>query len=198
MAKKVARKVQAKQEETKLRVRKARGKANDATIGRSGSAKVRVSVVQKPKSKADDAAVKEYAEKYDACQVIARPVMVAKEFMDQAGGYEKAFVFLDALQFVALDEPKAEPRRANAKADDSEENDYWKKYKVCEAITRKVLTAEKLVKLTGGYDEAQMLLDTVMVVMEGKQGHEQVAKVRGSAAGHHEILAAAARAEEGK
>jgi len=37
-----------------------------------------------------------------------------------------------------------------------------------------------------------------VVVSDEKRGHGRVAKVRGSAAGHHEILAAAARAEEDK
>ena len=95
------------------------------------------------------------------------------------------------------------PQEASVKPNDAEpnkgaSNDYWEKYKACETITRKVLTARRLVELAGGYDEAQTLLDTVVVAMGGKQGNEQVAKVRRAAAGHHEILAAVARAEEGK
>ena len=59
-----------------------------------------------------------------------------------------------------------------------------------EARTRKVMAAEKLLKLSG-YDEAFILLDTIIVVEQGQLGHEQVAKVRGAAAGYHQRVAAA-------
>ena len=154
--------------------------------------------VQEVGSKADDAAVKDYAEKYKSCQVTANEVLTAKELLELAGGYEEAFVLLDATYFVAVDKPKASVREAGATADDSEVKEYQEKYEACEAKTRKVLAAEKLVELAGGYDEALTLLDTVVVVMEGKQGHERAARVRGSAAGHHKMLAAGVEEEGGR
>ena len=36
-----------------------------------------------------------------------------------------------------------------------------------------------------------MLLDTMVVVRHGNQGHEQAAKVRGAAGGYHKRVAAA-------
>jgi hypothetical protein len=42
-----------------------------------------------------------------------------------------------------------------------------------------------------------MLLDTMVVVQQGKQGHEQVRKVRGAAAGYHKRAAAALEDKEG-
>jgi hypothetical protein len=53
------------------------------------------------------------------------------------------------------------------------------------------MAAEKLLRLASNYDEAFMLLDTMEVVKHGKQGHNQVAKVRGAAGGYHKRAAAA-------
>ena len=69
--------------------------------------------------------------------------------------------------------------------------EYRADYEAWEARTRKVMAAEKLLELTSGYEEAFMLLDTMVVVKHGKQGHQQVAKVRGAAAGYHKRAAAA-------
>lgn len=91
MAKKLATKAKAKQKGTKDRGQKAR-------------------------SKADDAAVKEYGKKYEAWEAIAlkvlagskvvkkdavRKVLAAKDLMELAGGYEEAFIILDAVMIAA-------------------------------------------------------------------------------------------------
>ena len=67
-------------------------------------------------SKLDDAAVKGYREKYEAWEAIARKVLTgskgvkeeaarkvqaAKDLMERAGGYEEAFVILDAVMIAA-------------------------------------------------------------------------------------------------
>ena len=89
MAKKVAKKATAKKEGTKGR---------------------------KARTKADDAAAQEYAERYEAWEAIARKVLAgskavekdaaikvlaAKKLMELAGGYKEAFAILDAVMIVA-------------------------------------------------------------------------------------------------
>ena len=69
----------------------------------------------KAQKKADEAAVKEYQKKYEAWETIARnvlagskdvekdaatKVLAAKKLMDLAGGYDEAFVILDAVMIV--------------------------------------------------------------------------------------------------
>ena len=91
MAKKLVKKAKTKKEGTKVGSRKAR-------------------------SKADDAAVKEYGEKYEVWEAIARKVLAAskiveedaarkvlaaKKLMELAGGYEEAFVILNAVMIAA-------------------------------------------------------------------------------------------------
>jgi hypothetical protein len=71
---------------------------------------------RKAQSKVDDAAVKKYREKYEAWEAIARKVLTgskgvkeeaarkvqaAKDLMEKAGGYEEAFVILDAVMIAA-------------------------------------------------------------------------------------------------
>jgi hypothetical protein len=87
-------------------------------------------------------------------------------------------------------------RRAIADEDDSE-LEYMADFEGWEARTRKVMAAERLLNLASGYDEAFMLLDTMVVILQGKQGQEQVAKVRGAAAGYHKRAAAALEDKEG-
>ena len=89
----------------KKAAKKAQAKRKGAKVG---TAKVR--------SKTDDAAVKEYGKKYMAWEAIAckvlkgdkavkkdatRKVLAAKELMELAGGYEEAFVILDAVMLAA-------------------------------------------------------------------------------------------------
>lgn len=100
MAKKVAKKANAKQQGAK-----------------GGGRKVR--------SKAGDAAVKEFQEKYEAWEAIAskvlagskvvekdaaRKVLAAKKFMDLAGGYEEAFIILDAVMIAVTNEEEGKLR----------------------------------------------------------------------------------------
>ncbi len=71
---------------------------------------------QKERNKVDDAAVKAYGKKYKAWEAIARKVLAggkgveedaarkvaaAKKLMELAGGYEEAFVILDAVMITA-------------------------------------------------------------------------------------------------
>ena len=89
--KKAAKKAPVKQKKTKVGSRKARSKSHDA-------------------------AVKAYQKKYEAWEAIARKVLAggkgvakdaarkvaaAKKLMALAGGYEEAFVILDAVMIVA-------------------------------------------------------------------------------------------------
>ena len=72
-------------------------------------------------------------------------------------------------------------RKAHKKADEAAVKEYQKKYETWETIARnvlagskevekdaarKVLAAKKLMELAGGYDEAFVILDAVMIVQE--------------------------------
>jgi hypothetical protein len=114
-----------------------------------------------------------------------------------AGGYKEAAVLLDAVWFVASESDDAEAGVSKAMADeDDSEVEYRLDCEAWEARTRKVMAAEKLLTLASGYEEAFMLLDTIVVVQQGKQGHKQVAKVRGAVAGYHRRVAAAMKEKE--
>ena len=143
-------------------------------------------------SRADIAAAVNYGETFEACQVTARKVRAARELIELAGGYKEAIVLADAVYFVTLESDEANAGASKGVADeDDSEVEYRADYEAWEARTRKVMAVERLLKLTSGYDEAFMLLDTMEVVKHGKQGHEQVAKVRGAAGGYHKRAAAA-------
>jgi hypothetical protein len=149
-------------------------------------------------SRADIAAAVEYGERYEACQVTARKVRAARELIELAGGYKEAVVLADALWFVASEPDEANPGVREAITDENDsEVEYRAEFEGWEARTRKVMAAERLLNLASGYDEAFMLLDTMVVVQQGKQGHEQVRKVRGAAAGYHKRAAAALEDKEG-
>jgi hypothetical protein len=147
-------------------------------------------------SRADIAAAVEYGETYEACQVTVRKVRAARELIELAGGYKEAIVLADAVWFVASESDEGEAGVSRAVADDESEVEYRLDFEAWEAKTRKVMAAEKLLELTSGYEEAFMLLDTIVVVLQGKQGHKQVAKVRGAAAGYHKRAAAALEEKE--
>lgn len=148
-------------------------------------------------SRADTAAAVEYGERYEACQVTARKVRAARELIELAGGYKEAAVLMDAVWFVVSESDEAQAGVGKAVADeDDSEVEYRADFEGWEARTRKVMAAEKLLTLASGYEEAFMLLDTIVVVQQGKQGHKQVAKVRGAAAGYHKRVAAAMKERE--
>ena len=140
-------------------------------------------------SRADIAAAVNYGETFEACQVTARKVRAARDLIELAGGYKEAIVLADAVWFVASESDEADA--GASKDEDASEVEYKADYEAWEARTRKVMAAEKLLQLTSGYDEAFLLLDTMEVVKHGKQGHQQVAKVRGAAGGYHKRAAAA-------
>jgi len=144
-------------------------------------------------SRAATAAAVEYGERFEACQVTVRKVQAAKRLIELAGGYKEAIVMLDAVWFANSEKPDeatAGARNSETDEDDSE-SEYVVDYKAWEARTRKVMAAETLLKLASGYREVLVLLNAVVVVLHGKQGHEQVVKVSGAAAGYHDRTAAA-------
>jgi hypothetical protein len=141
-------------------------------------------------SRADIAAAVDYGETFEACQVTARKVRAARELIELSGGYKEALVLADAVWFVAS-ESDDNAGLDNPGAKEDSEVEYRADFEGWEARTRKVMAAERLLRLAGGYEEAFMLLDTIEVVMHGKQGHKQVAKVRGAAGGYHKRAAAA-------
>ena len=110
MLKKVAKKARAKQKKTKIGVQKAG-------------------------SKADDPAVKEYREKYEAWEDTAPKMLAAKELMKLTGGYKEAFVLLDTVldvvMFPVAEEMEAGVRKAGGKADDRASKEYGEKNGGC-------------------------------------------------------------------
>jgi hypothetical protein len=147
-------------------------------------------------SRADTAAAVEYGERYEACQVTARKVRAARELVELAGGYKEAAILADAVWFVASESATDTGASKPAAFEDAPEVEYRTDFDAWEARTRKVMAAEKLLELASGYEEAFMLLDTIIVVLNGKQGHQQVAKVRRAAAGYHRRAAAALEDKE--
>jgi hypothetical protein len=141
-------------------------------------------------SRADTAAAVEYGETYEACQVTARKVRSARDLIELAGVYKEAAILADAVWFVASESDDATDG-ASETAEDESEVEYREDYDAWEVRTRKVMAAEKLLKLASGYDEAFMLLDTIVVVVQGQDGYQQIARVRGAAAGYHKRVAAA-------
>ena len=149
-------------------------------------------VVPEAESRAEIAAAVDYGETFEACQVTARKVRAARELIELAGGYKEALVLADAVWFVASESDEANAGVSKGVADeDDSEVEYRTDFEAWEARTRKVLAAEKLLQLASGYEEGFLLLDTMEVVKHGKQGHQQVAKVRGAAGGYHKRAAAA-------
>jgi len=143
-------------------------------------------------SRADIAAAVNYGETFEACQVTARKVRAARELIELAGGYKEALVLADAVWFVASESDEANAGVSKGAADeDDSEVEYRADSEAWEARIRKVMAAEKLLQLASGYEEGVLLLDTMEVVKHGKQGHQQVAKVRGAAGGYHKRAAAA-------
>jgi len=140
-------------------------------------------------SRADIAAAVNYGETFEACQVTARKVRAARDLIELAGGYKEAIILADAVWFVASESDEANTEES--KDEDDSKVEYRADFEGWEARTRKVMAAEKLLQLTSGYEEAFLLLDTMEVVKHGKQGHQQVAKVRGAAGGYHKRAAAA-------
>jgi hypothetical protein len=174
-------------------------KGTKRTVKSAGGKQERAKVsVQEVKDTEDKVAVEEYGQKYDACQVIASKVMAARELMELAGGYKEAFILMDAVNFATEFKPKVAEQEAEAEVNDADEKDFEEEYEANATIARKVLAADRLLKLAGGYNPAFTLLDAVMVEMEGPQGRQQAANVRHSAAGHHKLLAAAAEKTNGK
>lgn len=93
----------------KKTAKKIAKKAKAKNVGTKGGGR-------KPLDKLDDAAVKKYREKYEEWEAIARKVLTgskgvkeeaarkvqaAKDLMERAGGYEEAFVILDAVMIAA-------------------------------------------------------------------------------------------------
>jgi len=142
-------------------------------------------------SRLNIAAAVAYGEQFEACQATARKVLAAKKLIELAGGYREAMVLADAVWFADkdhVDEATAGTRDVVPDEDDSEPD-----YKAWEARTRRVMAAEKLLQLASGYAEALVLLDTVVIVLRGKAGYQQAAKVRDAGAGYHARVAAALR-----
>jgi len=135
--------------------------------------------------KANEAPVKEYGEKYKAWQNVAHKVLAAQSLMELAGGYKEAFVLLDAVAFIGDDAPAE-----TGKVDDQPEKEYGEKMAECESTARLVLAAQRLLELAGGQEEAFLLLDAVLIAMEGEQAHEQAGEAHEACASNHEILAA--------
>jgi hypothetical protein len=132
------------------------------------------------------AAAVEYGEKFEACQVTARKVLVAKKLIELAGGYKEAVILADAVWFADTDEAAGGASRADE--DDAEPN-----HKAWVAKVRRVMAAEKLLQVASGYSEALLLLDTVVIVLRGKEGYQQMLVVRDAAAGYHDRVSAALR-----
>ena len=128
---------------------------------------------------------------YSGCRISD---LVVLELSDLIIGERSGSVvwFADANNF---DEATAGTSDAAADEDDSE-SEYQPDYEAWEARARKVQAAEELLQLASRYEEAFVLLDAVVVAMHGKQGYEQVAKVRGAAAGYHKRAAAALEKKE--
>jgi hypothetical protein len=152
-------------------------------------------------SRLDIAAAVEYGERYEACQVTVRKVQAARRLIELAGGYKEAVVLVDALWFADIDNPdEATTGASNIVSDeDDSESEYQPDYKVWVARVRRVMAAEKLLQVASGYAEALVLLDTVVLVSPGKEGYQQVVKVRDAVAGYHRRVAAALkRKDEGE
>jgi hypothetical protein len=99
--------------------RKARAMAKKPAKKTKAKSKATKGGTRKTRSKAVDAAVKEYWEKFEAWEAIthkvlagskvvekgaARKVLAAQKFMELTGGYEEAFVILDAVMIAAAKE----------------------------------------------------------------------------------------------
>ncbi len=140
-------------------------------------------------SRLDIAAAVEYGERFEAYQVTVRKVLAAKRLIELAGGYKEAMLLADAMWFA--DSGDADDATAGASAAD--EDDSEPDCKAWLARTRRVMAAEKLLRLASGYAEAFVLLDAVEVAMHGEEGYKQVLKVRYAAAGYHDRVAAALR-----
>jgi hypothetical protein len=144
-------------------------------------------------SRAETAAAVEYGERYEACQVTARKVMAAKRLIELAGGYKEAMILADALWFADTGDADDATAGANDADEDFPEGENGPDCKAWLARTRRVMAAEKLLRLASGYAEIFVLLDTVEVAMHGDEGLQQVRKVRNAAAGYHDRVAAALR-----
>lgn len=147
-------------------------------------------------SRLETAAAVEYGERYEACQVTASKVLAAKRLIGLAGDYKSALVLADAVWFADCDEAGAVACDTSA---DEEESECQPDCEAWLARARKVIAAEKLLRLASGYAEALMLLDAAEIVLNGEKGYQQVLKVRNAAADYHARVAAALkRRDEGK
>ena len=141
----------------------------------------------------DIAAAVAYGERYEACQATARKVQAARRLVELAGGYREAMVLADAIWFVDKDHVD------KAGTSDTDEDGSKPDCEAWAAKVRRVMAAEKLLQLASGYTEALVLLDATVVALQGHGGYQQLAAVRGAAAGYHARVAAALkRREEGK
>jgi hypothetical protein len=150
-------------------------------------------------SRLEIAAAVEYGERYEACQVTIRKVQAAKRLIELAGGYKEAIVMADAVWFADIDKPDVATAGASDTDEGDSESECQPDYKAWVAKARRVMAAERLLQLASGYAEALLLLDAIVLATRGKEGYQQVLKVRDAAAGYHDRVAAALRRrEEGK
>jgi hypothetical protein len=133
----------------------------------------------------DEAAVQEYGRRYRAWQVAARKVLAAQNLIELAGGYDEAFVLLDAVLFSETD-AVGETDPLAGDAEDQRESEYGERMQRCEATARQVLAAQKLIDLAGGQEEAFMLLDSVLIATKGEQAHHQAGERHSACATNHE------------
>jgi len=142
-------------------------------------------------SRAETAAAVQYGERYEATMATARKVQAARRLIELAGGYKEAMILADAVWFADTgDDAAAGTHDAD---EDFPEGENGPDCKAWLARTRRVMAAEKLLRLASGYAEAFVLLDAAEVVMRGEEGYQQVLKVRHAAAGYHDRVAAALR-----
>ena len=144
-------------------------------------------------SRRDIAAAVEYGERHEACQVTARKVLAAKRLIELAGGYKEAIVLADAVWFTDTGDAADAAAGTHDADEDFPEGENGPDCKAWLARTRRVMAAEKLLRLASGYAEVFVRLDTVEIVRHGDEGRQQVRKVRHAAAGYHDRVAAALR-----
>jgi hypothetical protein len=136
----------------------------------------------------DEAAVQEYGRSFRAWQVAARKVLAAQNVIDLAGGYDEAFVLVDAVFFSEID-TEGENGPPADDTEDGRESEYGERMRRCEAMARKVLAAQKLIDLAGGHQQALLLLDAVVIATKGDQAHHQAAERHTIAGSHHKRMA---------
>src|SRR6516165_5418468 len=80
----------------------------------------------------DEAAVQEYGRSFRAWQVAARKVLAAQNVIDLAGGYDEAFVLVDAVFFSEID-AEGETGPPADHTENGREIEYGEKMRRCEA-----------------------------------------------------------------